>query len=78
VAKFPSLKARKLLRILCRVPLAYQVVRQAGSHRKLESSAGYPPLTFSWHDGATVPAGAVRKVLVKDIGLEEEEALKLL
>jgi hypothetical protein len=33
---------------------------------------------FSYQDGATVAAGAVRKILVNDVGLSEEEALKLL
>jgi predicted RNase H-like HicB family nuclease len=30
------------------------VVRQTGSHRRLKSAAGCPPLTFAWHDGATI------------------------
>lgn len=37
----------------------------------------YPPVTFSYHDGATVPPGVVRKILVKDVGLTEEEAVRL-
>lgn len=74
---FPSLKARDLLSILLRAPFEYRVVRQSGSHRRLESSRGFPPLTFSFHDGDTIPPGLVRKTLCKDIGLTEEEALKL-
>jgi hypothetical protein len=35
-------------------------------------------LTFAFHDRATVPSGLVRKVLVRDIGLAEDEARKLL
>lgn len=42
------------------------------------STKGHPDLTFSFHDSATIPPGLVRKILVKDIGLTEEEALKLL
>ena len=38
----------------------------------------YPPLTFAFHDKATIPAGLVRKILIKDIGLAEDEARKLL
>jgi hypothetical protein len=38
----------------------------------------HPPLTFTFHDGATIPAGLVRKILVKDVGLGEEEARKQL
>jgi hypothetical protein len=37
-----------------------------------------PPLTFAWHDGATVPPGVVRKVLVPQVGLSVQEALKCL
>lgn len=76
---FPSLKGRQLLAILCRAPLSYSIVRaKGGSHRKMESSAGYPTLTFAFHDGADIPRGAVKKVLTADVGLTEEEALKLL
>jgi predicted RNA binding protein YcfA (HicA-like mRNA interferase family) len=72
------MRARRLLTVLARPPLSYRVVRQTGSHRRLESSAGYPPLTFAWHDGVTIAPGAVRKVLVKEVGLSAEDALRLL
>jgi predicted RNA binding protein YcfA (HicA-like mRNA interferase family) len=75
---FPSMKARALMALLGRRPLCYEVVRRSGSHRRLRSSAGYPDLTFSFHDGATVPARVVRNVLTKDVGLTEDEALELL
>lgn len=74
---FPSMKAQRLLAVLERQPLGYEVVRQSGSHRRMQSP-GRPPLTFAFHDGATVPSGLVRKILVKDIGLDEEQARKLL
>lgn len=74
---FPSMKARRLLAVLERQPLGYEVVRQSGSHRRMQSS-DHPPLTFAFHDGATIPAGLVRKILVRDVGLDEEEARKLL
>jgi predicted RNA binding protein YcfA (HicA-like mRNA interferase family) len=77
VNPFPSMKARRLLAVLERQPLGYRVVRQAGSHRRLESS-DYPALTFAFHDKATVPAGLVRKILIRDVGLVEEQARKLL
>ncbi len=77
MAPFPSLKAKKLLAVLERSPLSYRVARQSGSHRRMESP-GYPPLTFAFHDKATIPAGLVRKILVRDVGLEEDEARKLL
>jgi predicted RNA binding protein YcfA (HicA-like mRNA interferase family) len=77
VNPFPSMKAKRLLAVLERQPLGYEVVRQSGSHRRMQSP-GYPPLTFAFHDGATIPAGLVRKILVKDVGLDEEDARKLL
>ena len=77
VNPFPSIKARRLLAVLERQPLGYRIVRQSGSHRRLES-ADFPPLTFSFHDKATVPSGLVRKILVRDVGLDEEQARKLL
>lgn len=55
----------------------HRVARQSGSHRRMESPA-YPPLTFAFHDKATIPAGLVRKILVRDVGLAEDEARKLL
>jgi predicted RNA binding protein YcfA (HicA-like mRNA interferase family) len=75
---FPSLKAKDLFAILGRQPLAYRVVRQSGSHRRLESPNGYPPLTFAFHDDTTIPRGAVKKILCKDVGLTEAEALALI
>jgi predicted RNA binding protein YcfA (HicA-like mRNA interferase family) len=72
------MKARQLLAVLARPPLRYRVVRQVGSHRRLSSAAGYPPLTFAWHDGATIAPDAVRKVLVRLVGLSDQEALECL
>jgi len=77
-AVFPSLKAGQLLAVLRRKPLEYEVARQEGSHRLLISRTGYPDLRFSFHDGVTVPRRAVRKILVKDVGLSQKEALSLL
>ena len=71
------MKAKKLLAVLERKPLGYRVTRQSGSHRRMESS-DYPPLTFAFHDKATIPSGLVRKVLVKDVGLAEDDARELL
>jgi predicted RNA binding protein YcfA (HicA-like mRNA interferase family) len=75
---FPSLKAPQLLRILLREPLGYEVKSQNGSHRKLESVNGYPKLGFSFHDGVTIPGRTVKKILVKDVGLEENQAIELI
>jgi predicted RNA binding protein YcfA (HicA-like mRNA interferase family) len=77
MSDFPSMKARDLLAVLAREPLSYEIVRQRGSHRRLKAR-GRPPITFAFHDGATVAPGVVRKVLCRDVGLGEDEALKLL
>ena len=77
MSQFPTMKATRLLAILERKPLGYRVSRQSGSHRRMEAP-GRPPLTFAFHDNATVPSGLVRKVLVRDVGLAEDEARKLL
>ena len=77
MSDFPSMKARELLAVLTREPLSYEVVRQRGSHRRLKAP-GRPPITFAFHDGATIAPGLVRKILCRDVGLGEDEALKLL
>ncbi len=75
--EFPSLKAKAALGLLMREPLSYSVQRQRGSHRHLVAE-GRPPVLFAYHDGATLPPGAVRQLLVKTVGLTVEEALALL
>ena len=76
--KFPSMKARELLRVLGRKPLEYSVDHQTGSHRCLISASGYPTLNFAFHDGDTMAPGLVRKILVQQVGLSEKEAKDLL
>lgn len=72
------MRARDLLRVVMREPLNYGIHTQEGSHRKLKSAAGYPDLLFSFHDGQSLPPGLVRKILVKDVGLTAEQAIRLL
>lgn len=75
---FRSLKARELLAVL-RNGLGYEVDRQRGSHRWLKSRHGYPPFCLSFHsEGDTFPAGAVKKILTKDVKLSEQDALAIL
>jgi predicted RNA binding protein YcfA (HicA-like mRNA interferase family) len=62
--QFPSLKAKKLLAVLTAEPLAYEISRQKGSHRVLDSPNGYPRLGFAFHDGTTVGGGLVKDILV--------------
>jgi predicted RNA binding protein YcfA (HicA-like mRNA interferase family) len=77
VAPFPSLKAKQLLKVLEAEPLGYRVVRQTGSHRTLEAP-GRPKLTFAFHDRATIAPGLIRQILMRRVGLAEEDALRLL
>jgi hypothetical protein len=58
-------------------PLNYEEVRRSGSHRRLKAD-GRPTLTWAYHDGRTLSPVEVRRVLVNQIGLAEDEALKLL
>jgi predicted RNA binding protein YcfA (HicA-like mRNA interferase family) len=72
---FPSLKASAMLAVLLR-ELGYEVVRQRGSHRRLEAD-GRPGLTFAFHDGESLSPGVVRDILVKQVGLKVNEALRV-
>ncbi len=71
------MKAKDLLSLLQREPLGYYVHRQSGSHRVMRSN-GRPQLIFAFHEGATIPSGLVRKILVKDVGLTVDEISALL
>jgi len=77
-SEFPSVTARVLLRALMWEPLSYRVVRQHGSHRRLESESGFPPILFAFHDRVTVRPRLVRALLVDTVGLTEKEARELL
>jgi predicted RNA binding protein YcfA (HicA-like mRNA interferase family) len=74
---FPSMKAKRLLAVLMREPLNYRIVRRTGSHRTLKAP-GRPTIVFGFHDRDEVWPVRVRDVLVKQVGLEEAEALDLL
>lgn len=77
MVKFPSMKWRSLRRVLERAPLGYEVVRREGSHCTMKAE-GRPTIHVAGHDGQTFPPGLVRKILVKDVGLSEDEAVGLL
>lgn len=77
MAQFPSMRWPQLRRILEREPLCYRVARQQGSHRTMVAD-GRPTLLMSFHDGQELPGGLVRKILIRDVGLSEVEALRLL
>ncbi len=76
MGQFPSMKAADFLRLLQR-ELGYRIVRQEGSHRKLEAD-GRPTLTFAFHDRVSLPPRMVRKILVNDVGMSEDQAKRLL
>lgn len=69
--------ARELVKVLSGAPFHYKIERQRGSHRKLVSDQGYPPLFFSYHDGETVGDAVIRKYLVKTVGMDADEAIAL-
>lgn len=70
------MKATQLVRLIRR-ELGYEIVRQRGSHKHMQSPH-HPDILFSYHDGVSVPPGVVRKILTKDIGLTDAEARRLL
>jgi predicted RNA binding protein YcfA (HicA-like mRNA interferase family) len=70
------MKARRLRTLLER-ELGYRTVRSTGSHRTMQAS-GRPPLTFAFHEGDTVGGHLVRNVLVKQVGLTEDEAREVI
>jgi predicted RNA binding protein YcfA (HicA-like mRNA interferase family) len=72
---FPSLRARAMLAVL-QGKLGYEIERQRGSHRRLVTE-GRPPLTYAFHDSESLSPGVVRDILVKQVGLSHDEALKV-
>lgn len=77
VNRFPSLRAREVVRLLERGPLYYTIKRQRGSHKHF-ASENYPDVLFSYHDGKSLAPGELRKLLVGIVGLSEEDALRLI
>lgn len=75
---FPSMKARKLLQLLQRAPLSYSIdEKKAGSHVWLVSPK-FPRLRWGFHMNRDLPGGLVREILMKQVGLSEEDALQLI
>jgi predicted RNA binding protein YcfA (HicA-like mRNA interferase family) len=72
-----TIRAQRLLAVLTSEPLNYRIVRQSGSHRRLEAD-DRPTLMFAFHDRTSIAPGLVRKILVNDVGLTDEEARALL
>jgi predicted RNA binding protein YcfA (HicA-like mRNA interferase family) len=65
MSKWPSVRARKLLKALLRA--GWQVKRQSGSHRTL-CRPGWPDYTFSFHDGEEIGPRMLARV-AKHTGL---------
>ncbi|GAA2250563.1 hypothetical protein GCM10010402_01720 [Actinomadura luteofluorescens] len=63
-----------MLRVLQK--LGYEIVRQRGSHRRLECE-GRPPITFAFHDRRSLTPTEVRDILVKQAELSCEEAVEV-
>lgn len=75
--RYPSMKWPELRRILERAPLGYRVTRQSGSHKTMEAD-GRPMLHLAFHDSQELPGGLIRKILLKDVGLSDQEARALI
>lgn len=74
---FPSIGAPKLKRILCK-KLGYREVPDSGpgSHCWLESET-HTRVRWAFHDSREVTSIEVRRLLVTQIGLSNEEARRL-
>jgi predicted RNA binding protein YcfA (HicA-like mRNA interferase family) len=77
MSRFPSVKAKRLLRLLQAEPLGYRVVRQGGSHRKLEAH-GRPTIVLAFHENQTIRPSTVKDILCNQVGLAEKDARTLL
>jgi predicted RNA binding protein YcfA (HicA-like mRNA interferase family) len=54
-----------------------RIVRQSGSHRTLRAP-GRPTVVFAFHDRQTIRPRTVRDILCRQVGLEAEQARRLL
>jgi predicted RNA binding protein YcfA (HicA-like mRNA interferase family) len=78
LSDFPSLKAKKLLSILCRKPLNYCVIRRNGGSHRVLASDNYPRLIFAFHNSQEIPGSVVARILTKDVGLSMAEAKEVI
>jgi len=76
--KFPSIKRRRMLRILKSNPIMIAHVRNSnGSHLMLVSQ-GRQPILFHYHPRVEISGRIVREILVEKAGLTEEQAWNLI
>jgi len=71
------MKTKELIKCLCQSPLYYKIIRQKGSHRTLISDK-YPMIRISYHDTFEISGFKIREILIKDIGLSEEFAKRVI
>ena len=78
VQESPSIKRRRMLRILKSNPLNYIASRNSkGSHLMLVSQ-GRQPILFHYHPKVEISGRIVREILVEKAGLTEEQAWNLI
>lgn len=76
--KFPSLNAKIFYRILTSQPLNYYLKRRvAGSHRILYAE-GRQMINFSWHDNDEISGHIIKKILINNAKLTEEQAWEVI
>lgn len=71
------MKPKQLLKLLRK--LGYRIDRSSqngGSHVWITN--GTNRFVWAFHPGQAIPPGLVKKILMKDVGLSEEEARELL
>lgn len=68
------MKGRRLVAVVERI--CGPPVRQRGSHRRFVSPVTGRAFSFAVHDRDEVPGGLVRRILVEEIGLDEQRARK--
>jgi len=71
------MKASELLKVLI-ADVGYRVARQKRARIGGSLCDGRPPITWAYHDRKSLSPGEVRRVLVKQVGPAEDEALSLL
>ena len=74
-ARYPALKARRVLQLLGRV--GYTQQRRRGSHRIL-TAPGREQIVFAFHDNQDVPPRVLRLMLTREAGLTDPEIAELL
>lgn len=76
--KFPSIKRRRMLRILRSNPLNYIAFRKSKGSHLILVSPDRQPILFHYHPKVEISGRIVREILVDKAGLTEEQAWKLI